>query len=267
MTLPLAPDSDLLPLGKGEVLVNRYDSNGALTYWRHLGNVESFEFNTEDDVLEKYSSMERSAPLYKRVTRRRNVNLTMVLSEYDIENLALVLMGESGELTQTAVAVTNEVVTASAKLGAYYQLAKFGPYTVGPVLEESVTPTTLVLGTDYVIVDSFLGIIQLLPTAVNIADGETMQADYTPTAYSTGATGIKTVKGGTKSLIEVAVKFISDPASGPKTHVDVWRASVSPNGALGLISEEWSTIQLTMAVQDDSVNNPTYPLYRMISRP
>jgi hypothetical protein len=258
-----APSPDLLPVGKGQVLVNPYVA-GVLTQWRHLGNVEVFELTTEDDVLDKFSSMDKTSALYKRITRRRNVILRMTLSEYSPENLAMIAMGTKSEITQAATPVVGEVLTADALLGAYYQLAKLGPYTAGPAL--TVTATPLVLGTDYEITDPILGIIHILSTAVNVNDTDQIDVDYTPTAYTVGS-GVVTVRGGTESVSEFAVKFISDPSSGPKTHVDVWRASSTPDGPIGLISEEWSTIQVQMAVQQDLVNHPTEPLYRVTVLP
>jgi hypothetical protein len=59
-----------------------------------------------------------------------------------------------------------------------------------------------------------------------------------------------------------ALLFVPDPVTGPKIMLEVWNVSVSPEGALGLISEEFAQLSLTMAVQADEAGHPTEPLYR-----
>jgi hypothetical protein len=252
-----APNSDNLLLGKGEVFFNRKRDDGTFVGFRHMGNVETLELTTTDDVLEKYSSMDASSSLYKRVTRRRDAVLRVVADEFTPENLALVLMGETVAGTaQAATPVVGEVLTTSATRGAFYKTAKVGPITGVTV---SGTGGALVLGTDYIIHNAAIGIIQILPGS-GVAPGSEVTISYTPTAYADGHT---VVRGGTKTLVEGAVLFIPDPTVGPKIMLEVWSASVAPDGALGLISQEFGQMAMTMAVQADAANHPGEPLYRM----
>jgi len=262
-----APNAENLLLGKGRLMFDRFDANGVSSGgYRDLGNVETFEITTEDDVVEKYSSMSRSAGLLKRVTRRRTVTLRATGNEFNAENLALALMGTVGEATQLATAVVDEVLSTNAVDGGFYKFAKLGPYTV--VSLEIAGATPLVLGTDWRWIDQTLGIVQLIPgSATVLADlGEDVTASYTPTAYTAGA-GAKTVAGGTESLIEGKVLFIGDPSAGPAMMVEVWRVSASPDGAIGLISEDFAAFGLQMAVQEDATVHPTEPLYRVTYTP
>lgn len=255
------PSSDNLLLGKGEVFFSRRAS-GILTGYRHLGNVETFELTTTDDVLEKYSSMDAAASLYKAVTRKRDVVLQLTADEFDPDNLAMVLMGEVVDTApQTATAVVAEVLTDSARLGAFYKFAQVGPHT-GIAIK--VGAVVLTLGTDYVIHDVTVGLIQILPNAPGVTAGDTITADYTPTAY---ATGLKRVRGGTQTLVEGAVLFVPDPTTGPQIMAEVWSVSVRPDGALGLISDEFAQMGMQMAVQADRVNHPLEPLYALTYLP
>jgi len=261
MTLPLSPDANLLLVGKGEVLYARYASGVREEHFHHFGNVQSLEITTNDDTLEKFSSMSKGSPLYKRALRRRNVQFRMVLDEFGVENMGMMLMGLVGETTQLATAVTDEVMATSVLLGSYYQMAKLGPYT-GVTFEQDGSPDiALVEGTDFRWVNTNIGLIQILPDAVNIQDVDTLLASYTPTAYTAGS-GVKTIAGGTESVIELALKFVADPSTGPSYHVDVWKVSINPDGAIGLISEEFASATLVGAVLSDSANHPDAPLFK-----
>lgn len=263
-TWAIAPDAENLIVGKGSVYINRFDSNGNGTGLRHLGNVDAMEITTEDDVIEKFSSMSASAPLYKKITRRRNVTVRLTLSEFNPYNLAVALQGELDETyTQPATAVVGEVVSSSVVLGAYYVLAKIGPYTAGPALTTGATP--LVLGTDYEIADPIAGVIRLLETSVVISDGDPLTAGYTPTAYAAGE--VPKVKGGTQNTVEGSLLFIGDPSTGPKMKVEVWKASFNADGALGLISEEFADLGLVGGILADPLGHPGNELYQVTYLP
>jgi hypothetical protein len=63
------------------------------------------------------------------------------------------------------------------------------------------------------------------------------------------------------------VLFLPDPTTGPRMMVEVWSVSVTPDGALGLISNEFAQMGMTMAVQADRVSHPNEPLYRVTYLP
>lgn len=253
-----APDSDNLLVGKGEVYFNRFDALGIGTGLRHLGNVDAMEITTADDNIDKYSNMSQDAPLYKRVARRRTVTIRLTLSEFTPENMAMVMMGTVVKTTtQAATAITGETLTTSAVLGAYYMFSKIGPHTSILIKKGA---TTLVLGTDYVIKDPNLGIIQILETSSTVVAGDTLTADYTPTAYTAGE--IVEVYGGESTTVEGSLLFVGDPVTGPRQRVEVWHVSFTPDGALGLISDEFASVGLTGSVLAEPVAHPNNKLYR-----
>lgn len=256
----LAPSSELLMLGAGSVFFNRFDASGNPTGMLHLGNVTTFELTTEDDNLDKYQSMTRAKSLYKRVPRRRNVTLNISGDEFSPHNLALILQGEIAQTAAAAGAAVTGEAAGLWKLGAYYKTTQMGPITAVTV---NVAGTPAVLGTDYEIADPDFGIIHALPGSA-IEEGGAVTLDYTPTAY---AGGLTQVRGGTETNVRGSVLFAGDPTVGPKMLVEVWKVTISPNGALGLISEEYATLGLTAAVESDSVNHPTEPLYRVTYLP
>lgn len=255
-----APSSENLILGKGQVFFDRFDNAGARTGFKHLGNVETFELTTTDDKVQKFSSMSAGAPLYKEVNRRRTAVLTLTGSEFHPENMALVTMGDQSVLVQPATAVVAEAVHPSTVKGMYFMTKLLGPVTAVAVKFGAAAG---VLGVDYAILNANIGLIRILPGTILTG---AVTVDYTPTAY-TSTTGPAVIAGGTAGVIQGAVRFIGDPSTGPDMIVDVWRANVSPNGAVGLISDDFATLGLTMAILDDAVNNPAFPLYRIIYPP
>ncbi len=60
------------------------------------------------------------------------------------------------------------------------------------------------------------------------------------------------------------LRFIGDPARGPKYECEIWRASVRADGAIGFISDEYSSFTLTGDIESDAVNHPDEPHYRLI---
>lgn len=263
----LAPNSNDLFLGKGSLFFDRYTSTPAKNGLFHLGNVETFEITTEDDQIEKKSSMSSASPILKKVTRGRTVKLKVVGNDFAQDAVALALMGDSNEQTQAATPVSGEIIGLAATVlkGRYYRITgRYGPLS-SIVIKQGAT--TLVLGTDYVITDSVNGIIQTLQSSPTIVNGVgNLTADYTPTAYSSG-TGIQTIRGGNKSLIEGGFFFSPDPASGPKMAVQVFRCSIAPDSALGFISDDFASWSLTATVLDDSAGlfggSTNEPLYRV----
>lgn len=252
--LTAAPSSENLLLGKGELFFNRQNDDGTYQGYKHMGNVETFELTTTDDVIEKYSSMNAAAGLYKRVTRKRDAVLRVISDEFTPENLALITMGEKNQTAaQAATAIVGEQLALLATPGAYYRTAKLGPVT-GVAVKDAAT--ALVAGTDYVIANADIGIIQIKADYTPGAGPLTI--DYTPTAY---ADGLTQVRGGTKTNIEGALLFIPDPTTGPKMMVEVWSVSIAPDGALGFISDDFATLGLQMSAQADNVNHPDEPYY------
>lgn len=249
------PSGENLLVGKGQVLFDRF-LNGVKTGYRHLGNVSSMELTTADDKIQKFSSMSAGAPLYKEVNRRRTVTLKLTMDEFDPENVALALMGSTSVLVQAATAIVGEAIFPSTVPGAFFKLAKLGPYTAVSIKFGAVAG---VLGVDYRVIDAKAGIYQIL---LGSAMTGAVTADYTPTAY-TSTTGPKVVGGGTAGIIEGQLLFIGDPSTGPKTMVEVWRLNIAPDSAVGLISDEFAEMGLTAGVLDDSTNHPSNPLYQI----
>lgn len=243
-----------LVLGRGALLLDRYVSGAPSTHLRFVGNVSELRLSTSDEIREKFSSVEAAAPLLKRVVARRTMEIIGVFDEFNMENLALAMMGTLSEATQSAVAVAN-MEFDDVLQGRYYDL---GSRNIAAVVVNTAPGGTLhVVTTDYT-VDLARGILYIVPGG-GIADGTDIEVDFTRAT----ATQIETVDGGGASLIEAKLHFESDNANGPNYKLEAWRVSITPEGELGFISDDFGSFSLRMAIQNDGVNHPTNPNYRL----
>jgi len=248
-----AANGDNLVLGRGALMLDRYVNNAPSGSLRFVGNVTELRLSTTDEVREKFSAVEESAPLLKRVVSRRTIEVVGVFDEFEMENLALAMMGNVAEATQSAVAVTDMAI-ANVQHGRYYDLGSRNIAAL--VVTTDPAGTTYTLGTDYT-ADLIRGLLYIVPGGT-IPDGTgDLLVDFTRATVTT----IQTIDGGNESLIEAFLHFESDNASGPNYRLRAWRVSINPDGELGFIGDDFGNFSLRMAVQSDGVNHPTTPNY------
>lgn len=245
-------NGDNLVLGRGALFLDKF-VNGARTGGeRFVGNVSELTLTTTDELRERYSSSEAASPLLKRVVSRRTVEIVATMDEFTTQNLELMLMGESSVATQSAAAVTDQAL-GGVQQGLYYDLGSRNIAAV--VVTSDPSGTTYVVGDDYT-VDLVKGILYIVPGG-DIADDDDILVDFTRETV----TNVTTVNGGKASLIEAYLRFESDNATGPNYRLKAWRVSITPDGELGFISDDFGTFNIRMAVQNDGVNHPTQPNY------
>lgn len=249
------PSADLLRLGAGELLFDKFDPVTHLsTGFRHLGNIDTIEITTTDDKLVKKSSMSKGRPVYKSVTRARDIVLRAVGDEWSSDNLALMLMGSVAYALQAATPVVDQIVYLDVPVGTLGGILGDKFFHVGMLNIGTVTMklgAVSLTGADFTVYNAKMGVIKILSTSTAVTNAtDDLKVSFTPTAI----TGVNSpvVRGGTEALIEGSVLFLEDNSAGENHILRVWNASVSPDGALSLISEEFATFALNMAIQDDS---------------
>ncbi len=62
---------------------------------------------------------------------------------------------------------------------------------------------------------------------------------------------------------EYALKFVSDRPTGPNEVWEFWRVTISPNGAMQLIGEEWMVMSLSAEGLADTANHATSPYFNV----
>lgn len=245
-------------IGRGKVLFDRFTSAGAHTGFRYLGDVSKFEITTKDDKASIYDYSVNQAPLMNEVVVKREVTVALTMHEFERENIALHLMGVEAAYTQVAGSVTAETLTTNAQLGHTYQTAF---RNISAVVVHAGS-TVLTAGADYQVVDAVTGLIMLMETSGAITAGVTITVDYTKATI--GTPGLDRVQGANSSVIKGALLIVSDPANGPGWDGEFWLVTITPNGAMGLITAgDFGSMSLDCKVLADNVNHPTEPFYRL----
>lgn len=254
------PQTNLPMLGKGSVLFNPKDANGVPQGFIHLGNVTTFALSQQDEKKELYSSINKSTIKISEVHIKRNVTFKITGTDFKTDNMKIFFQGDSGTVAQTGSTVTGETLASSSitKLGKIFRTAKRNISAI--TVHGGTTPTTLVLGTDYTVLDATVGLIYILPTSAIVGlDTSALTIDYTYATIS-----VPVVHGATQSYIEGELHYVSDNKDGENTEVQVWRIRFSPTGDLNLISDDYASWTMEGDVLDDSANHPSAPLYQQL---
>jgi hypothetical protein len=253
MTWQFGANGGNLLLGRGALMLDRLTSAGVKTGLRFVGNVQSLALTTTDETIEKFSSVERGAPLLKRVTNKRTIEIVAGLDEFDVDNLALGMMGSVPSSAAQSALTAQTTTLVDVQLGRWYSIAS--KYNLSNVVVK-VAAATKALGTDYKL-DVENGLIYVVPTGTIVA------LDDLAITYDQAAKTIKQISGGSEAAINAYLMFQSDNASGPNYRLEAWSVSITPDGDLGFISDDFGTFNLRMAVQNDAANNPNFANYKL----
>ena len=263
------PSSENLYLGAGNVFFDRFDASGNSTGLRHLGNVDTFEITHTVETVEKKNAMDGAKGTYAEVVTGSAAELNMVLTEFTPENLALAMMGNEGFYEQEADAtVTDEDVgpaAADVKLDVWYDLGALD------VEVTAVKQGLVTLNETAYEVNSEAGMLRLLSSYTGDDKAEAGVAikwsGSIPAIETTDARII--VQGLATGMIKGRVRYISaeNQTQGPRVMVDVWICGINPDGALGLITEEFGTFTLKGKVYADTGKPVGQRYYRTLYLP
>jgi len=268
LNMDLINDPRLYMIGAGIAEINLQDPDtGLFTGYHDMGNATTFEPTNSDDRFKKYESRTRYRALAADLLLRRNTDINIQFDEWSGTALSIYYQARrSAQSAQLATPVVDESVSTAVLLGSSYRLVKYGPISAY-TLHNSTGPVLLVEGTDYVVDDVNVPIVRILPTAVNIANGDTLLASYTPTAYA-GSAGAQ-FDIGTIPTVLGALRFIGDPPNGPRLLYDYWLCTFKPTGGVALIntSNENTPVPITASIMTDITNHPSNPIGRILQLP
>jgi hypothetical protein len=252
------PDANNLYLGAGEVFFDRFDASGVSTGLRHLGNVDEFTSNVTVDSVTKKSAMSGTRGILAEVITGTTAEIGMSLSEYESNNLALVLLGNESAYTQAAeVAFTGRaLVGASFAFDVWYE---FKNAAGTPILNPTVTAikqgATTINPAGYE-VRAEAGMIRFLSSYAGANPAALLTAitwDGSTPAVVAGD-GKRLVQALAVGKVQGRLRYISatDQANGPRVIVDVWKVNLNPDGDLPLIGEDFGAFKLKGKAQKDA---------------
>src|ERR1700745_977010 len=117
------PLAHLPMLGKGSVLFDRFDANGNLQGFMHLGNCTKFEIDLKDTRAELYQSLNKSVTLIAAALKQRQPMIHITGTDLHVDPLGLATMSDGASLLSvTASTITAEVlISASAITNGVYK--------------------------------------------------------------------------------------------------------------------------------------------------
>jgi len=246
-------------LGRGTVYFATL-TNGLPNEYRDLGNATEFNISVESEKLKHQSSREGLKVTDKEVVISQEVGLSLTLDELNFSNLALFMSGATATHTNptktgfSGVLLYDSVTTDIPDARWYdildavggervYDIKQASDVTINTDVNNTFsTPTALVLTTDYLL-DLKMG--RVFIKEGRIPSGEmSMECDLTADATAKDPDEVQAL---TQTNVVGALKFISkNPADGDKeTEYQFHQVSMSAEGDFGLISDEFTTMQLT----------------------
>lgn len=243
------PSSDNVTFGRGAVWFAQHSGGAYVNQYRHLGNCDQFSIGLvpEKISLTDYTT-ETSAP-YKEVVKKTDMPIKISGFEFSSFNMKLAFMGSETTYTQTAATLTETLAasTLTGLKGSGFKTAKKS-ITVTSILQGT---TTLVAGTDYSVADSAGGLIRILPTGSTVTDGTALTIVYVAGAL-TGTSARTQIVGGAVTSVTGRILFVPDNTTGPDNEVTVWNATLTPDGEIPFIGDDWLKWNLTGSVQSDT---------------
>jgi hypothetical protein len=120
----------------------------------------------------------------------------------------------------------------------------------------AVGSDVMVLNTDYSLNSEF-GLVRPIPGGA-INDDDDVTVDWEQPLVNISQLQIAKLASPIVHVLYLADDANAD-ADGAKDRIEIWRANVAPEGELSLISDDFGSYQLTMAVLSDAENHPSDP--------
>lgn len=248
------PSGNNLYVGRGRVYVDLWANGAPSGNWRFLGNVEKVEGTFSVQTIEKKSSMDGASSLIKQAIVGSDAEISMTLSEFTKENVALGLIGTASTWTQSSGTATTQSI-GNAKLGYAIDTGKKN-ITVTSVVKTTGSVTLQAASSmggvgDYY-VDTSAGLIYIFdtPATAGLADGDALAWSGSWPAIASKAM----VTALSAGMNTVSVKYVPSETqtSGPRRMVDVPQWIPNPDGMMALLTDEFGTINLKGKVLRDS---------------
>lgn len=227
-----------------------------------LGNVVESPFTQELTELEHFTAKTGSRARDRLLTTEIKPSFTLTLDELNAQNIAYLLRSSkpTDVAAGTAVAVTDEPMRLN---GTEVRSLKNGINQAAIVVKSWDGLTTHVVNVDYTIVDFLTmpntrvikGIKRI--AGAGITDGDDVKVSYT---YDSLAHKLIVPSSKVELKGQIRVALVSDTGN------EMWfrhdKCILTPEGDLSLNAEDWTTMQLKVALESDA-DQPSYPYGRM----
>lgn len=266
-----APNNRDYTLGRGIVRMANLNASGLpdTDGFRDLGNAPEFNVTLSVEDVRHQSSRTQLKFTDKRCTISQEIGLSFILDHIEFANLSDFFAGATSTYNNphdTTFVATAAIITTALKPGNWYQLKDDDGarvYDLGAAglvyafsEDPAGTPVTLVEGTDFEL-DKPMGLVRFLPTSTAATAGDTIGW-----AISTGAStpqDLSEVAALQRADVAGAIQFIQENAcdEGNKTEYLFHKVSLSPDGDLPLIGDEFMQMSFTGVAEVNSAVSDT----------
>lgn len=246
-----------LVLGRGRVFFERFGATGFTGQGaRYIGNTDLF--NVTSNRTRSDNKVTRGGRVVLSGTEVVEETFTGVMTT---DNVSLENVADWFSATNAGIITGAGIVTTTVKAyrGGYFQL---GASQTNPAGRRGFTSVTATKGGNPVAeagnyeVDLAIGLLRILPTATDIADGDDIL--FTGTTASLAEVilrpAVKAVRG--------SLRFISNATVGTSRDVFIPCVELRADGDQEMKGDKWQDIRFTFA----AVNRPGYDLYYITKR-
>lgn len=268
--------SDIL-LGRGAIKVAAIDAaTGKPKGFRHYGNVKAFSLGLEKETLEHRSSRSGVATIDREIPLSQKINVSITFDEIlNFQNLADFLSGTAaaGVTNRAATGnITDAVlapVSAETVKGLTYELRDASGarlYDINPGSLTVKSGATLggagaLTGALNLEVDARFGTV-FIPSGSTFTNGHGLWFSYT-SAGTEKAIDQVTMLTTAKTSYFVRFEGINAANNDKRFLVDLHSVSLTADGELGFISDEFGEATLTGVAERNELGYPTAPVGRL----
>lgn len=213
---------------------------GAAAPMQTIGGVEVLELAIEEEKKKQQDYSRGGGGTRAQVSRVKGVTMKATLQDLNPINLARAVFGNASEVA--AATITGEAHTAFK--GGLIPLAHIKPTTV--VLKTAgETPATIAMAGNYEVRPEGLFIFD---DADDITDPLAVTVDYAHGGYDL-------IQALTQAapILEMRYAGVNEAMSGAECVVDLFRVQLGPTNGLGLINDDFATLQ----VEGEVLMDPT----------
>lgn len=262
-------------VGKGELFIAPIADDLSVGGFVLAGSVSEMTVSLDVEKVQHTSTYERYSNTDREIVISTDANLSFSVDNYNTSNLSKFLLGDEATVTNPSQAgftggtlVADGGITLASEYpivnssGARAYNMRAADVTVKTT---NATPVTLALTTDYT-VDEALGMVFLVPTstalATAITNGEGLTVDVTANANSLASVTTVSALQNVDSNFRVMFKAL-DVGTGRKTEILFSSVSLTPDGDMVLISDDFSSLPFTGIATSKSGEATTDPAIKI----
>jgi len=252
------------------------DKNFAMS----LLGVTSESTQTGDVAAETAVTVGSVLDIYTDLDHKKVKGVTYI--EFDTMTSAMDVTGTLTGANSGATATIEDAYADSATAGVIVLSNVVGVFEDGEIIDDGGTGSASASGTVVEMAENDVLVMDLSATLiiytagtdymVNTISGQILYkssggivaTDSLTVAYEAEAGTFSTINMLQSTEVKGAFHFVSDNATGSNYELELWDVTMTPDGELSLIGEEWLSLAFTGEILKDESGHPTQPYGRMI---